>query len=114
VIHGTEGTVFVNRRGCWLTPTKSSGTAQAWENNNEMRDMNVPHWKNFLECIRTRQKPASEIETTVRSSTVCLMGNLALRHKTRLDWDEENWTVKQEEVRSALKEKYRSPWKLEV
>ncbi len=114
VIHGTDATLFVNRRGCWLTPTKPSGTAQAWENNKEMQDMNVPHWKNFLACIRTRQKPTSEIETTVRSSTVCLMGNLAMRHKTRLDWDEENWTVKQDDVKAALQENYRSPWKLEV
>ena len=27
--------------------------------------MNVPHWKNWIECIRTREKPTSEIETCV-------------------------------------------------
>jgi predicted dehydrogenase len=114
VIHGTEASIFVNRRGCWLIPNKSTGVSQAWENNDEMKQMNVPHWKNFLACIKSREKPTSEIETTVRSSTVCLLGNLALRNQARLDWDETNWTVKQADVQPKLAENYRSPWKLEV
>ena len=76
--------------------------------------MNVPHWKNWIECIKTRQKPTSEIETCVRSSTVCLLANLSMRFKTRIDWDEKNWTVTQGAVKPHLKARYRSPWKLEV
>jgi predicted dehydrogenase len=114
-IHGTEGTIFVNRSGCWVIPNpKSKLEAQAWEKNQEMSQMNVPHWKNWIECIKSREKPQSEIETCVRSSTACILANLSLRFKTRLDWDEKNWTVKQSEVRPHLKAKYRSPWKLEV
>jgi hypothetical protein len=79
-----------------------------------MSDMNVPHWINFLDCIRTRKRPTSEIETTARSSTACLLGNLAMRYRTRLDWDEANWTVKQDSAKAYLKERYRSPWVLEV
>jgi hypothetical protein len=37
-----------------------------------------------------------------------------MRHRTWLDWDEANWTVKQEHIRPFLKAKYREPWKLEV
>ncbi len=115
-IHGTEGTVIVNRRGCWVTPSnpKSSLQAQTWENDREMSAMNVPHWKNWLECIRTRQKPTSEIETCVRSSSTCILANVAMRSKLRLDWDEKNWNVKQDEAKPFIKAKYRAPWKLEV
>jgi predicted dehydrogenase len=114
-IHGTEGTLFVNRRGCWLIPNeKSKLQPAAYEKDAQMSQMNVPHWKNFLECIRTRQKPISDIETCVRSSTVCILANLSLRHKTWLDWDEKNWTVRQEAVKPFLKTRYREPWKLEV
>ncbi len=112
-VHGTEGTLIVHRRGCWLIP-KDKSEAKAWENDDVMKQMNAPHWRNFIECIRTRQKPTSEIETCVRSSTVCILGNLAMRFQSRLDWDEHNWTVKQESVRSHLKARYRKPWKLEV
>ncbi|HWC99638.1 MAG TPA: Gfo/Idh/MocA family oxidoreductase [Candidatus Sulfopaludibacter sp.] len=114
-IHGTEGTIFVSRSGCWVIPNaKSALQAQSWEKNGEMGQMNVPHWKNWAECIKTRQKPISEIETCVRSSTTCLLANLSMRFKTRLDWDEKNWTVAQDAAKPALRANYRSPWKLEV
>jgi predicted dehydrogenase len=114
-IHGTEATIFVNRSGCWVIPNPKSKVAeQTWEKNQAMGEMNVPHWKNWLECIKTRQKPQSEIETCVRSSTACILANLSIRAKSRVDWDEKNWTVKQDEVKPFLKARYREPWKLEV
>lgn len=114
-IHGTEGTLIVNRSGCWIIPNRGSKLPEAvFEKDPAMAQMNVPHWKNFLECIRSRQKPASDIETCVRSSTVCILGNLSMRFKTRLDWDEKNWTVLQREAKAHLKARYRKPWKLEV
>ena len=79
-----------------------------------MHRMNVPHWENWLQCIRSRQRPTSEIETCVRSSSVCILANVAMRSKLRLDWDETNWTVAQETARPMLHEKYRAPWKLDV
>jgi predicted dehydrogenase len=115
VIHGTNASVFVNRSGCWLIPNpKSSVVAEDYEKNAEMGQMNVPHWQNWLACINSREKPQSEIETCVRSSTACILANLSMRFKTRLDWDEKKWTVEQDKVRPALKARYRSPWKLEV
>jgi len=114
-IHGTEGSILVNRTGCWIIPNKDSKLrASTWENIPDMQPMNLPHWKNFAECIKTRQKPASDIETCVRSSSVCQLANVAMRAKTRLDWDEKNWTVAQEAAKPYLKTAYRSPWKLEV
>lgn len=114
-IHGTEATIFVNRGGCWLIPNpKSKVAAQSWENDREMAAMNEPHWRNFIACIKSRQRPTSDIETCVRSSTACLLANLSMRFKTRLDWDEQNWTVQQEEARPHLQARYRAPWKLEV
>jgi predicted dehydrogenase len=119
VIHGSEASLMVNRSGCWLIPNnpKSETVKELTfdrEKNPEMVQMNVPHWQNWLDCIRSRQAPTSEIETCVRSSTVCILANLSMRFKTRLDWDEKAWTVKQKEVQPYLKAKYRSPWKLEV
>ena len=90
--HGTKATLVVNRGA----------------------GMHVPHWKNFLECIRTRAKPISEIETCVRSTATCVLANIAMRHGMTLDWDDKAFTVKQHEAEQYLKAKYRSPWKLEV
>ena len=114
-IHGTEGTILVNRSGVWVIPNQGSKlTASTWQNIPDMTPMNLPHWKNFIECIKTRQKPASDIETCVRSSSVCQLANVSMRAKTRVDWDEKNWTAQQDAARPYLKTAYRSPWKLEV
>jgi len=114
MIHGTDATLFVNRSKCVLIPANKKVEAQTFEKDPQMGQTNVPHWKNWIECIKTREKPTSEIETCVRSSTVCLLGNLAMRHKAFLDWDEKNWTVKQTAIQPYLKARYRKPWKLEV
>jgi len=113
-IHGTEATIFVARSGCWLVPHTKGATEQVWEKDQAMQSMNVPHWKNWAACIKSREKPISEIETTVRSSVTCILANLSMRSKSRIDWDEKNWTVAQDDVKPYLKANYRAPWKLEV
>lgn len=115
-VHGTEGTLIVTRSGCWVTKNRNNSTATpvTLEKDREMGSMNVPHWKNFLECIKSREKPTSDIETCVRSTTVCLLANASMRSKTRLDWIENDWTVSQKDARQYLKARYRKPWKLEV
>jgi hypothetical protein len=114
-IHGTEATLVVNRGGCWLIPNRGSKIEPAvWEKDSKMAQLNVPHWENFLACIRSREKPISDIENCVRSSVTCILANVSMRAGVRVDWDEQRWTVKQSEARPYLKARYRSPWKLEV
>src|SRR2546430_13017531 len=43
---------------------------------------NMSHWANFLECVKTRQKPISDIEIGHRSTTTALLGNVALRSRS--------------------------------
>jgi predicted dehydrogenase len=110
--HGTRGTLYVDRQLYRVTPEKGSDLEAS-----EMKRVTDPHplhWANFVECVRSRQKPNSEIETCFRSSAACILGNLSLRAKLRLDWDDQNHTVRQPEVRPWLHREYRSPWKLEA
>ena len=111
--HGTKATLLVNRDGYTIFPNEH-GAQPVEEHSREMAEMNVHHWQNFLDCIRSREKPISDIETCARSSATCILANLALRHSTTLDWDEKAFTVKQPNIKPFLKPKYRSPWKLEV
>jgi predicted dehydrogenase len=123
--HGTKGTLVLNRGGVWVyanqeedaprkKPNVADGPVKKWENDKAMSPMNVPHWNNFLDCIKSREKPISDIEKCVRSSVTCILANLSMRFESRLDWDENAWTVKQDEVKPHLKAIYRAPWKLEV
>jgi hypothetical protein len=72
------------------------------------------HWKNFLECIRTRQRPVADIEYLVRSTASCILANVSMRAKVRCDLDPNTYQVKQPEARPFTRMQYRSPWKLEV
>jgi hypothetical protein len=48
---------------------------------------NKGHYENFLDCIRTRRKPAADVEIGCRTVTVCHLANLAYRLKRPLKWD---------------------------
>ncbi|MFB3829328.1 MAG: Gfo/Idh/MocA family protein [Bryobacteraceae bacterium] len=110
--HGSLGTLYVDRAVLRVTPEDRSGI-QPFE-MKRVADPHPLHWANFLDCVRTRRRPNSDIETCVYSSYACLLGNAAYRCRLRLDWDERGDTVRQEAARPLLERTYRSPWKLEL
>ena len=64
--------------------------------------------------MKTREKPASDIEICYRSTSTCLLGNVALRSQIRVDWDNAKQTLLQPEARKWLTREYRKPWELTV
>jgi len=112
--HGTKATLVVNRDGYWIMPVGRDAGPVVEVTDKEMRPMNEPHWRNWLDCIRTRQAPIAEIETCVRSTIPCLLANISMRFGLALTWDDQAKTVVQREARQYLKARYRKPWKLEV
>lgn len=129
---GTEGSVVVTRGGAWLNPVVRRGP-QAPAPKFEAQEFHPParpaappspgphippeaseHWQNFLECVRTRQRPVADIEYLVRSTASCLLANVSMRAKVRCDLDPVTLKVKQAEARPFTEIRYRAPWKLEV
>ncbi|HID76435.1 MAG TPA: Gfo/Idh/MocA family oxidoreductase, partial [Planctomycetaceae bacterium] len=45
------------------------------------------HLQNWLDCIRTRQRPVADVEIGHRSATLCHLGNIARWLGRRLRWD---------------------------
>jgi predicted dehydrogenase len=110
--HGANGTLFVDRSLYQVTPEKDSDLEP--EEEKSSNNHGVAHWANFLECIKTRQKPNSDIEIGHKSTTTALLGNVSLRSRLRIDWDSQHEITAQSEARKYLKREYRKPWKLEV
>ena len=112
LFHGSKGTLFVDRSRYEVFPEKGSDlqAVEVKSSNNS----NMAHWANFLDCVKTRQKPISDIEIGHRSTTTALLGNVALRSKMRIDWDAKTETTAQPAARKYLHREYRKPWKLEV
>jgi predicted dehydrogenase len=48
---------------------------------------NVPHIRNFVQCIKSRQRPNADVEIGHRSTTVCHLVNIARELGRTLHWD---------------------------
>ena len=114
--YGTDGTIFAERISWAIYPETSSPRHQAkpiqvfYENVPEPTKDHAAH---FVDCVRTRQTPSADIEIGHRSTSVCLLGNIALKTGKKLRWDS-----KKEDFRGAsdasalLGRKARKPWDL--
>jgi predicted dehydrogenase len=75
----------------------------------------VPHARNFLECLRTRQKPAADLETVGHpSSLLCHLGNAAWRLGRTVRFHPESYTFTgdSEADQYLTRPDYRKPWLL--
>jgi hypothetical protein len=70
------------------------------------------HWENFIRSMRTRERPISDIATGHRSTATCLLAQVALRSRQRVEWNPETETTLNKEAESYLRREYRAPWKL--
>jgi predicted dehydrogenase len=115
-----EPVEFLVSRGGWggaTAPAKPApGRQPASGAPRPFQLPNAPsaHWQNFLDCIRSREKPVADIEYLVRSTASCLLANVSMRAGVRCDLDPKTFSVRQSEARPFTRSHYRSPWKLEV
>jgi predicted dehydrogenase len=75
------------------------------------------HMENFLDGVRTRNRPICDVEIGYRSVTVCHLGAIALRLGIPLDWDpaaEHFVGPRADKGNAMLARSMRAPWRLEV
>ncbi len=73
------------------------------------------HHRNWLDCIKTRERPVADVESGARTVTVCHLGNLAYWHRRALKWDPQRWQfVGDAEANTWLDRDRREPWALPV
>ena len=134
--HGTLGTLFVDRAGYQVTPQMKTraepggisfraafddltGISMYYElagaaGRGTTSAQHVPHVRNFLQCVKSRELPVADIEIGHRTTTACHLGNIALRLGQKLYWDRqaERFT-RNDEANRMLVRPYRVPWKLD-
>src|SRR5690606_32677437 len=74
--HGDKATLFVDRSQYELH-SEAKGVAPVIVKGTGSQNAN--HWANFLDCVKTRERPAADIEICQRSTTTCLLANVSLR-----------------------------------
>jgi predicted dehydrogenase len=48
----------------------------------------IAHARNFLDCVKSRRKPLSDLEVAFYASLPCLLGVMAVRERRSLRWDD--------------------------
>ena len=73
------------------------------------------HHRNFIDCIKTRETPTSDIEIGHISSALCHLGNIAYRLGRDVVFDPERMDFGNDDAASVLlTREYRQPWELPV
>jgi len=71
------------------------------------------HVKNWIDCIRSRERPVADVEIGHRSTTVCHLGNIARWLGRRLRWDPEKEVFPgDDEANAYLDRPRRKPYEL--
>jgi predicted dehydrogenase len=131
--HGTKGTVFVDRSGFRVTPqttrreeldqppplpttdSRATGFYYTTEILPEVSDsshQHGPHVRNFLDCVKSRRRPAADIEEAHRTNTALRLGNISYRVGRTLQWDAAQERVAGDDEANQLAiGSYREPWK---
>ncbi len=141
---GTKGDLLISRKGYTITPdprivpeslvprfgqahptggpiqTGERASSTLWTEALEDRtgdeyDQFRRHAKDFLDAVRSRRDPVSDLESGHRVATTCHLANLSLRLGRSLKWDAGRETVINDpEANTLLERPYRAPWDAEL
>ena len=137
---GTRGSLTISRKGFFVTPdaevlpesavrrfggahpvggpdgTGDRGSAtkrtEAIEDQSgDEYDQFRRHAGGFLDAIRSRRDPISDLEGGHRVATTCHLANLSLRLGRKLKWDPDREAIEGDaEANAMLERPYRAPW----
>ena len=139
VFNGTKGTMILGRSGFEIVPDKkdkpvnivakiigghpvggpqpeAEETEKLWtepvkDTSGDSKGQYVDHARNFIECIKSRKQPNSDLESGHRVATVCHLANLSLRLGRKLRWNgETEEIIGDSEAAALLTKSYRAPW----
>jgi predicted dehydrogenase len=131
--HGSKGTLYVDRSGFRLTPqpfrqeepnqppspsspdSKGTGfyyTTMLMPEVSDSSQQHGPHVRNFLDCVKSRNRPNADIELGHATNTTCRLGNIAYRTGRTIRWDAAKERVLDDaEANRLALGTYRDPWK---
>lgn len=112
---GTDGSLLLDRAGFEVIPDKTVlpyGIKLA-QGDRPLRKISLqgrkvkgvdgqpPHIANFLDCLKSRERPTCDVEIAHRSTNTCHLGNIAYKLGRKLYWDVETETFKDDREANA-------------
>lgn len=141
---GTKGSLSISRQGFVVTadkkvppqnriprftgahpvggpqPVEVTGPEEFWtkpieDTTGNEREQFTRHVRNFLDCVKSRETPISDLASGHRVSTMCHLANLSLRLGRRLKWDAQREEILDDAAANEqLVRPYRAPWDREL
>lgn len=113
---GTKGRIFVNRGTVSGAPVEALAKQpfqrrefSLYAHDNLRRPERVGklhaienHMGNFFDCVQSRQRPISDVESQHRSATTCHLGNISLRLGRTLKWDPKSETFPEDQEANEM------------
>jgi predicted dehydrogenase len=118
--HGNNGVLVVDRAGWEVYPetdridkpraNKFPGVPRRAAGN---QNYHLTHVENFIDCMRSRKRPNSDVEIGHNSMIACHLGNMSQRLGRQIKWDvEREKVIGDPEAQNYVSREYRAPWKL--
>lgn len=103
VLYGEKGTLVFDSKG-WHVEDGVTASDQA-------ADIEKPHLRNFLDCVRDHHRPNADIEEGHKSTRLCHLGNIAYRVGRRLTFEAATETLRDDAAANQLLGRtYRPPF----
>ena len=112
---GTDGWVWVDRGNAFQSSNP------AWQDTRtipeEQRKVKLTktkgHWREFIECVKSRQPTVSPVEVAHHSALPGHLGLIAMLVGRKIKWDaEKEQMIGDSEATALMSRSYRSPWQL--
>jgi predicted dehydrogenase len=106
--------------GPQLKPELEPEKPQQWTESAKDETGDAPgdyqrHARNFLDCIKSRKQPVSDLESGHRVATACHLANLSLKIGRKITWNAaKEEALNDSEVNNLLVRPYRKPWDAEL
>ncbi len=113
---GTDGSLMLDRSGFEVIPDKTvlPYGIKLVHGDRPLRKIDLKpeqskgvdgqdaHVRNFLDCVKSRALPTSDIAIAHRSTNTCHLGNLAYKLGRKLEWDQDTESFRNDTEANAL------------
>jgi predicted dehydrogenase len=108
---GDKGWVYVDRAGIWAEPA-SLLDVKLKPDEIHLHE-STSHHSDFLQCVRSRRDPVSDVEAGHKASYLGLIAEIAVRLNRKLKWDPvAEKFIDDDQANRLLARPLRSPWHL--